>query len=135
MPAYILLFPTLIRLPELRSPPAYYSSTPQVAALTEEGSVDCYQEVGSCRYCFTDYAVSIQAGEGKVDWNLELATYHWLGSCRSPNDPVWRCLNDFPSRRMRNLDHQDIVHDLDHQESGLGEVRRRWVQEGGEVAD
>lgn len=47
--------------------------------------------VWSCIDCFTDYSVSIWEEE-RGDWNCELATYHRLGPCRDPSDPIWKLI-------------------------------------------
>lgn len=85
--------------------------------------LDCHRAVGSCPFCFTDYMISIRRSKGKDDWNLELTTYHRLGSCRSPDDPIWRCLTDY-----------SLTH-IDCQEFGAGEIRRQWHQSHGEDVD
>lgn len=92
----------------------------------QQGPVDFNEDVDSCQYCFTDYMVSIRGVEGMADWNLELSTYHRLGSCRSPDDPAWWSMTGQILR---------MIHRSDHQEFGAGEVRRRWHQgHGGDVS-
>lgn len=114
--------------------PGCYECIPQVDVLlhlrhvdkVQQRSVDCDRDAGSCRYCFTDYLVSIRGGDEKTDWTLELSTYHRLGSCRTPDDPVWRSLTNFSLHMTRHLDHPEF---------GPGEVRRRWHQSDGEDVD
>lgn len=107
---------------QVSGPPA---PLPQWQNNIQQGAVGCDESVGSCEYCFTDYAISIRGLEGKVDWNLELSTYHRLGSCRSPDDPVWRSLT---SQTF------SMVFRLGLPKFGPGEVRRRWRQgRGGRV--
>lgn len=107
---------------QVSGPPAPF---PRWQSNIRKGAVGCEESVGSCEYCFTDYAISIRGLEGKVDWNLELSTYHRLGSCRRPDDPVWRGLTE---------EQFSLAFRLDHPEFGPGEVRRRWLQgHGGDV--
>lgn len=77
----------------------------------------------SCRFCFTDHTLSIQGGKGKEDWNLELATYHRLGSCRTLDDPIWCSLTDITRDTTRYNDCQGF---------GVGEIRGHWFQGDGE---
>ncbi|CAM1501667.1 Fc.00g036510.m01.CDS01 [Cosmosporella sp. VM-42] len=62
---------------------------------------DSRRGFGGCSDCFTDYMVSMQGSNGKSNWTFELTTYHRLGSCRSIDDPVWRCLTDVSNYNCR----------------------------------
>ena len=91
--------------------------------------------VGSCAFCFTDYTIFIvpHGGEeagAKTRWTFELTTYHRLGSCRAPDDPVWRNLTTVGAHGTRYSKFRTSG------AYGPGEVRRRWHPEGnGETFD
>jgi hypothetical protein len=48
---------------------------------------------GSCEYCLTDYQLDKQSIPNKI----KLTTFHCLGTCRSPEDWMWRA----SSQRMK----------------------------------
>lgn len=47
-------------------------------------------EQDSCSFCNTDYDVLFTQQETNNETNLEISIYHCLGSCRSPNDKLWK---------------------------------------------
>ncbi|KAI5864103.1 hypothetical protein GGS23DRAFT_562968 [Durotheca rogersii] len=53
---------------------------------------------GSCGFCATDYTTTLERfnpenWHSQEQWRLTIVTYHQLGSCRSPSDPVWKAFN------------------------------------------
>lgn len=84
--------------------------------------------VGSCVHCFTDYAVRItEAVDGERGWELELATYHRLGSCSSPADLVWSALASV-TPTIQSVRHYRLHTQTSRGEYiyGPGGVRQRW---------
>lgn len=51
---------------------------------------DYIPERGSCSFCITDWEISLRKDRAKGEWQFSLNTYHCLGTCRSPDDPLWR---------------------------------------------
>lgn len=107
---------TATHLPLLRSIPHRYFSPSEPT-------------VGSCDTCFTDYVIYITVAlAGKRDWQLELTTYHRLGSCSSPDDPVWSVFTSFAPHlwafRVARSSRQSSS-----RKYGLGDVRKHWYND------
>lgn len=89
----------------------------------------------SCIDCFTDYSVSIWEDE-LVGWNFKLATYHRLGNCRSPFEPIWKLAIwstcDDPFRMHLRGPPPTVVEDEIRK---LGRVMQQWKMSNGEVAE
>jgi hypothetical protein len=65
-----------------------------------------HRQESSCLNCYTDYDIWLNRDEDKKEWSLRLCTYHYLGSCRSPHDIIWKYLacqtfQDWDSRYVR----------------------------------
>lgn len=85
--------------------------------------------VGSCCTCFTDYVVHITVAlTGERDWKLELTTYHRLGSCSSPDDPVWAAFTSFDPQ-LWDFRIDDSSNQSFSRKYGLGSVRERWYHD------
>ncbi|KAM5354403.1 hypothetical protein ACJ41O_001052 [Fusarium nematophilum] len=101
-------------VPQLRGPSP--SPSPE-----EAEKILCHREVRSCTLCLTDYMISIRGNEAEEDWSLELVTYHRLGSCRSPSEAAWACLEQRGSLGYRYEAGTDVGWN-----GSLGGVRRLW---------
>ncbi|KPM44426.1 hypothetical protein AK830_g2122 [Neonectria ditissima] len=88
------------------------------------------KESRSCPTCFTDFSIVLQ-GNKLTGWNLELATYHRLGSCWTPDDPIWQ--DTIGEARYPVIGKPRL--EGDHGDSNPGEVTSRWQQSSGEVLD
>lgn len=55
----------------------------------------------SCRFCFTDYIASLSGAAVTGFWSFNLATYHRLGRCRTPEDSGWAQLHRRSSEQLR----------------------------------
>lgn len=65
------------------------------------------QGKGSCKWCFTDYDITLWCGDGR--WNMELNTYHRLGACHNLDD-TWLSFNNFHSTYIPDW-HSDYFQD------------------------
>ena len=88
-------------VPALRKPRVSISDT------TRPLFVECREQLGSCVWCLTDHCTTIERKRGPKDavpgtlawhqpaslvWTITIVAYHRLGSCRSPDDWMWRSL-------------------------------------------
>ncbi|KAL7952891.1 hypothetical protein V8C34DRAFT_318653 [Trichoderma compactum] len=85
-----------------------------------------FQQSGSCRYCYTDYDVSLQRDKAKKEWRLKICTYHYLGPCRSPDDLIWDYLVRGVCGPMNPL-HLDMKYR--HLDMDRGKARRKWHED------
>lgn len=74
---------------------------------------------GSCGYCFTDYEILVKRDEDT--WTLELVTYHRLGRCETPDDPIWQCLAS-PLKQI------SIGRERVDPSFGPGRTREKWYE-------
>ncbi|VUC34998.1 unnamed protein product [Clonostachys rosea] len=74
---------------------------------------------GSCDHCFTDYEFYVEGNDNGS--TLELATYHRLGRCETPDDPIWQCLA-CPSRNF-GTGREEVDPSY-----GAGRTREKWYE-------
>ncbi|EHK43870.1 hypothetical protein TRIATDRAFT_37302 [Trichoderma atroviride IMI 206040] len=66
------------------------SVQPREPYLQDDGeAVEFDLEQDSCPVCITDYRISLDQGISDEETNLNISTYHCLGSCQSPKDELW----------------------------------------------
>ncbi|KAK4085699.1 uncharacterized protein Triagg1_689 [Trichoderma aggressivum f. europaeum] len=84
-----------------------------------------FQQSGSCKYCYTDYDISLQRDEATKEWRLKVCTYHCLGPCRSPDDLIW----DYLVREVCGPMHPFYL-DMKHRHlRDPGKARRKWHED------
>ena len=67
--------------------------TTQISSLEQYLQLTGGEFKGSCEYCITDY----QLDKNSITQVVKLTTFHCLGTCRSPEDWIWRS----SSQRMK----------------------------------
>ncbi|KAF4464437.1 hypothetical protein FALBO_8730 [Fusarium albosuccineum] len=97
--------------------------------------VDLYDEydghaesTGCCPHCFTDYQLTVQGGLGTDSWTVEMATYHRLGSCRTPGESFGQRNTSDSYDTSGSIQR---LHDL--AKNHAGEIRRQWHENDGEA--
>ncbi|KAL6694091.1 hypothetical protein J3F84DRAFT_378547 [Trichoderma pleuroticola] len=91
--------------------------------------LNCKPESGSCRYCNTDYDISLYQNKERNEWKFRLSTYHCLGPCRSPSDKFWVYL---VGSRGRVIDGSQNMAGFYRLEIPCGDVRQKW-REGSQI--
>lgn len=76
----------------------------------------------SCKFCYTDYDVLFSMRDDC--FHMEVKTYHRLGACRSPDDPVWTCLS------TRNDEIWPSIHQYPCEIDSPGKARAQWYKDG-----
>lgn len=92
---------------------------PQICAKLSENSV--YRRTGACKYCETDWDVSISWNDPKGAAGLVFSrtTYHNLGTCSSPLDPIWNMMASLAVYVDTRLSKRG---------GSGGYVKRRWIK-------
>ncbi|KAI1100152.1 hypothetical protein F4804DRAFT_336536 [Jackrogersella minutella] len=77
-----------------------------------------YHSTGWCRFCMTDWDLSIQWEGPSYGWVIVIKTYHDLGNCRSPFHWKWKAINMPTNKRAKRNNPGGIV-------------KSRWLAEEG----
>ncbi|KAI0852687.1 hypothetical protein F5Y00DRAFT_227341 [Daldinia vernicosa] len=95
-----------------------YADFPQIHTKLSENSA--YQSTGSCRFCKTDWDVSIAWNDSMSGLVITYITYHDLGTCSFPFDTTWQMITG----------HSTNVNLLEQNgRKGLyGDVKRHWIE-------